>query len=367
MRVALDARKAYDGGIGRYIRSLSAAMLELDPGLELVLLLPPAMPGWLGDHPRVSRVDHASRLYGVGELWKTGRVLRGLDVDLVHEPHYTLPFGLPCPTVVTIHDLIHWHFPEYLPNPAARRYARWMIRSAARRADRVITVSEVSRRDLTELAGADPDRVRAIPLGVDPAFAGAGPEEVAEARRELGIDGGYILYVGALKPHKNPDVLVRAFRDASIPDATLLLVGGTPSASLLEAAGTEMIDTGRIRFVATLTDAHLVGLYAGARVVVLPSRYEGFGLPVLEAMAAGAPAVVSRAGSIPEVGGDAVVYVPPGEAGPLADALASLWSDRDRRSDLAARGRERARGFTWAETARRTREVYEAAASGTSS
>jgi len=362
--VALDARKAYDGGIGRYVRSLSGALLELDPTLELVLLMPPAMPGWLGPHPRVSRIDHGSRLYGVGELWKTGRVLRGVDVDLLHEPHYTLPFGVPCPSVVTIHDLIHWHFPEYLPNPAARRYARWMLRSAARRADRVVTVSEVSRRDLTELAGADPDRVAAIGLGVDPAFATAGPEEIARARAELAIDGQYILYVGALKPHKNPDVLLRAFQAAGIPDATLLLVGGAPGAWLRDAAGEAALTGGRVRFVDDLTDEHLVGLYAGARMVVLPSRYEGFGLPVLEAMAAGTPAVVSRAGSIPEVGGDAVSYVPPGDVGALAEALSRLWNDEDARADLARRGRERARGFTWAETARRTREVYEAAVTG---
>ncbi len=356
MKVALDARKAYDGGIGRYIRSLTAAMLEVDSELRLTLLMRPGQALWELPADRVRRVDFGAGLYSLGELWRTGGVLRKIAPDLFHEPHYILPFCLPCQSVVTIHDLIHVRFPEHL-SWLERRYARWMLNAAARRADRVITVSEASRRDLQAYTGISADRVQVTPLGVDPRFFDIAATEAKAARESCGLDGEFVLYVGALKPHKNPLGLLRAFRQAEIPAAGLVMAGEHPSTELKAVIDRERLGKG-VRFVGPREDPELRGLYAAARLFVLPSRCEGFGLPLVEAMAAGVPVIAASAGALPEVGGECAVYVSPDDTPGLAEAMRRLWNDQSERSRRIGLGLARARGFTWERTAELTLEVY---------
>jgi alpha-1,3-rhamnosyl/mannosyltransferase len=357
VKVAVDARKAYDGGIGRYIRCLTAAMMEVDAELRLALLMPPQLALWGLPQDRVCRVDFGAALYSIDELWRTRGPLRKIAPDLFHEPHYVLPFRLPCPSVVTIHDTIHVRYPEHLRNGIERRYARWMLRSAARRADRVITVSEASRRDLLAHAGVAGDRVEAVPLGVETRFFGVPSADAEVARARCGVSGDFLLYVGALKPHKNPLGLLRAYRGTEIPGATLVVAGEQPNSALRAVIDREGLGRG-VRFVGRVEDPELRGLYAGARVFVMPSRWEGFGLPLLEAMAAGVPAVAADVEPLREVGGDCPVYVSPDDTAGLAEAMRRLWHDEGERSRRAALGVARARRFTWERTAARTLATY---------
>lgn len=362
MKLAIDARKAYDGGIGRYVRCLSAALLEADPTLSIAFLMPERMPAFVDPHEgRVTRVDYDAGLYSFDELLGASARVTEAGVDLFHEPHYVLPFRIPVPRVVTIHDTIHVKFPRYLGGPVQRGYATFMVRSAARRAEHVLTVSESARRDVAAHARIDADRITATPLGVTPDFFETTDEDGATARSRLGVDGPFVLYVGALKPHKNPIGLCEAFEAASIAGpATLVLAGAGPLDVVTWGQSRGM--GGRIRVV-EVDDTTLRGLYHEARLFVLPSLYEGFGLPLLEAMASGTPAVASRVASTPEVGGEVPLYVPPGDVPALRAAIEALWADAPRREAMARAGRARAHAFTWRRTAELTLEVYRRAIS----
>jgi glycosyltransferase involved in cell wall biosynthesis len=233
--------------------------------------------------------------------------------------------------VVTIHDLSFERDPRAMSRRDRFVFKR-VVPRAARNARRVITVSERTKRDLVDLYGIPPERIAVTPHGVDPAF---GPGQVA--------GGGYLLFVGAVQARKDPLRAARAARAVGLP---LVVAGPEREPELareLEALGADL--RGYVE------KDELAGLYRGAAALVLPSRYEGFGLPVLEAMASGLPVVAADEPALREVAGDAAVYAD----GDLAEAVAAALADRDR---LVAAGLERAKAFTWEETARRTLAVY---------
>ncbi len=262
--------------------------------------------------------------------WSVPRVLRRLRPALAHFQH-ALPLRCPCPAVVTIHDLSFERDPSAMSSRDRFVFKR-VVPRAARSARRVIAVSERTKRDLVELYGIPVGKIAVTPHGVDPAF---GPGAVA------GCD--YLLYVGAIQARKDPLAAARAAQEVGLP---LVVAGPEREPELareLEALGVDL--RGYVE------KDELAGLYRGAAALVLPSRYEGFGLPVLEAMASGVPVVATDEPALREVAGDAAVYAD----GDLADAVRAALADRDR---LAAAGLERAKAFTWEETARRTLDVY---------
>lgn len=369
MRVALDARKAGDFGIGTYIRGLVGALAAGQPDWTFVLVGEPhafATPAaanveWLADR---------SPKYGLAELFSMSRRARQTRADLFHAPHYVLPFGLPCPAVVTIHDCIHLRYPAQLPRPLGvlpRRlsllYARAMLRHAGRAARRVIAVSESTARDLETLAGLDPQSIDVVPNGCDPAFRrDARPEELAaaDAILEPAGTGRYVLFAGNPKPHKNLAGLLRAVaRLREQVDPWLVLAGvDAPAARRLLREAAPGLPEGRLLATGTVDRPTLRGLFARARIVAAPSLFEGFGLTALEAMSAGIPVVAARAGGLPEVVGDAGLLVDPRDPAEIADSIHRLWEDGPLRARLAQQGRERAARFTWEEAARRTARVY---------
>jgi glycosyltransferase involved in cell wall biosynthesis len=262
--------------------------------------------------------------------WSVPRALRRLRPALAHFQH-ALPLRCPCPAVVTIHDLSFERDPRAMSRRDRFVFKR-VVPRAARNARRVITVSERTKRDLVDLYGIPPERIAVTPHGVDPAF---GPGHVA--------GGGYLLFVGAVQARKDPLRAARAARAVGLP---LVVAGPEREPELareLEALGADL--RGYVE------KDELAGLYRGAAALVLPSRYEGFGLPVLEAMASGLPVVAADEPALREVAGDAAVYAD----GDLAEAVAAALADRDR---FVAAGLERAKAFTWEETARRTLAVY---------
>ncbi|HVS33404.1 MAG TPA: glycosyltransferase family 1 protein [Thermoanaerobaculia bacterium] len=339
MRIGIDARKMRDYGIGTYIRGLMAGLSECRGDEEYVIFGPEnARPAVLPDGFRYHAVEAPH--YSIRELFVMGRAIARADLDVFHAPHYVVPFT-PCPTVVTIHDLIHLHVRHR--NPLAALYARTMLWRAVRRSRRVITVSETVKR---EIEAAFPGAaVTVTPNGVGAPF-----------RPSLRTSPGpsYFLYVGNDKPHKNVERTVEEFG---------LLRGEKPKVSLL------LVGAPFERFHATpgviapgfLETDELAALYRHAVALVQPSREEGFGLPALEAMASGTAVITSTHPALVEVTGDAALHVDVESAGALAAAMRELMDDSTRRDALAQRGMERAKEFTWKRCAELTRQVYLAA------
>ncbi len=364
MRIVIDARKLHDFGIGTYIRNLVTGLAALDTTTDFVLLTKPAdTAAATAAGPNFRAVTETAKSYSLAEQWRIPLAAARARADLLHEPHYVLPPLTRCRTVVTIHDCIHLRFPEYLPSRASFFYAHAMIRMAARKADRVLTVSEASKRDILHYTGVAPDKVEVIYNGLDDRFAAA-PDAAAIERvqQRFQLDHPFVLYVGNIKPHKNLERLIAAFAAARPdgPDGLKLVVIGDETSnypSVRQAVHRHRLDK-HVRFFGFLPAATLVVFYRLARAFVFPSLYEGFGLPPLEAMANETPVVTSNVSSLPEVAGEAALLVDPYDVASIADGIRRAVSDEPLRQVLIARGRERAGHFSWTRAAADTLAAY---------
>jgi glycosyltransferase involved in cell wall biosynthesis len=272
------------------------------------------------------------------------RLLRRVRPAVAHFQHVAAP-GCRAPAVVTVHDLSFERDPT-LMGRRDRFFFRTMMPRSVRRADRIVAVSEVTRRDLIEQYGADERKIVVIPNGVDPEFSPEGPTREGTP---------YLLFVGSLQARKDPVTAIEAFSRVT-GELRLVLVGPDKGGGREARATAERLGVAdRVEFTGHVGKTELASLYRGARALVFPSRYEGFGLPVVEAMASGTPVVASSAGAIPEVAGDAAILVEPGDPAGLAAGVAQALVDRAR---LVRAGLEHARRYTWADSARRTVALY---------
>lgn len=353
-RIAIDVRKVNDFGIGTYLRNLIRHLPRIDDVNEYYALC------YRQDEDLLRSLSTSVRTvfvtppnYSVSEHLFLPLALRRIGADLFHSPHYVLPLLTRCPSVVTIHDVIHLLFPQYLPSRSAVHYARYMIGRALKRARLVMTVSNASKRDILGFFDVDESKIRVIPNGIDAALT----EELEDAavdriRQRFQLTGRNALFVGNIKPHKNVERLIGAFaklrEDPAYADVTLVVVGDEISKypSLRRAVERHRVRA-NVRFFGFVPERTLVGLYRAADIFVFPSLYEGFGLPPLEAMANGTPVVTSAISSLPEVVGDAALTVDPYNIDEIADAMRSLLSDVPLRERLIAAGRERASLFAW--------------------
>jgi glycosyltransferase involved in cell wall biosynthesis len=364
VRIGIDARKLHDFGIGTYIRNLLRQLARLDRETEYVLLCRRAdekMMSSLGENFRP--VAEAAGNYSVAEQLRIPMALKRQGVTLFHAPHYVLPPLVRCRSVVTIHDCIHLMFPQYLPNRFALRYARTSMALASRRATRVMTVSESSKRDLLRFLQIDPDKIAVIPNAYDDRFAVEPREEdVVRVSERYQLHDEFVLYAGNVKPHKNLERLIDAFdlvRKRGLDHLKLVLIGDEISkyAALRRAVHQHQLHK-HVRFLGYLPEETLAVMYRLAGVFVFPSLYEGFGLPPLEAMASGTPVVTSNVSSLPEVAGDAAVLVDPYEPAAIADGICRVLTDETLRRDLRRKGIARARQFSWEQSVRRIHEIY---------
>jgi glycosyltransferase involved in cell wall biosynthesis len=375
MHVVLDARylARRQSGVGAYTQRLITGLATIDAANRYTCLIAADGPGLpvrqanvAASPTRVSFEDHLR-----GDLWLLAYLplrLRALRTDVYHGPAVFLPHvKLGYRTVVTIHDLVSFLFPETVPRKYSL-YMRLMTRLAARSADQIIAVSLATKADLVRMLRVAPAKIVVIHEAVDPEFARPlRPESIEAVVRRYGIERPYCLFVGNLEPRKNLPALIEAF--AAVRRR---LGAGGRSVQLVLAGTRAWLHTGIFRAVeqhglgdaVVFTDyvplADLPALYAGARCFVFPSLYEGFGLPVLEAMAAGTPVVAARAGSIPEVAGDGALLVDARVPGELATAIETLLTDGALRERLVVRGRARAAMFDWTTVARQTLAVYSA-------
>jgi glycosyltransferase involved in cell wall biosynthesis len=364
MRIAIDARKLRDYGIGTYVRNLLRELARQDRDTDYVVICRPEdrpLVGALGENFRI--VPEAAPPYSLAEQVRVPLDLRRQGVELFHEPHYVLPPLTPCRAVVTIHDCIHLRFPQYLPTRGAYAYARLFLWSATRQADRVITVSEASKRDILDYFHIPPEKIEVIYNGIDERFLTPPPEEeVVRVRERYQLDAPFLLYAGNIKPHKNLERLVQAFgllRRDGFDDLRLLLIGDEISkyAPLRHAVHQHRLHK-HVRFFGFVSDQTLAALYRLASVFVFPSLYEGFGLPPLEAMASGTPVVTSNVSSLPEVVGDAALLVDPYDPEAIAGGIRMVLTDPGLRAALRERGLRRVREFSWERSVRRVREIY---------
>ncbi len=355
-------------GVGRYLRNLLREMAGLDPDLSLRLYLDREGRDGLEDLPRVERRALPGRRGMNVFRWThqaLPRMLRREPVPLVHFPFYTLPFRLHCPAVVTIHDITFSLHPEWFPWRSRIAFTA-VAPGSARRAAHVLTVSECSRRDLVERYALDPARVTAVPLAADPAFRPRAAGEVAEVGRRYGLRSPYLIHLGSLHPRRNLERLLDALaglgRESG--EVTLALAGRVerPYRSvepLIRSRGLR----DRVLHLGYAPDRDLPALVSGARALVYPSLYEGFGLPILEAMACGTPVLTSNVSALPETAGDAALLVDPRSTEEIARGIRSLLGDDRLRERLRRAGLERAGRFSWRRTAEATLRVYRLALS----
>jgi glycosyltransferase involved in cell wall biosynthesis len=285
-------------------------------------------------------------------------------MDVFHSVHARVPPQRRGGTVLTVHDLREYRLPHFFPHLQFERPARSAM---ARRAHRVVVISQSTRRDAIELMGLDPARVRVVPNGLDPRFLEpCSTEDLASFQKQRGLARPYVLFLSSADPRKGLGDACSAFRLATsrgLSGFDLVVAGTMPSdaGELLTAAG----DRDRVRVIGIVGDTEIPLLLAGARSLLFASHYEGFGLPLLEAFACGTPVVACRNSSIPEVAGDAAILTPTGDAEALAEGLLRVEEDDELRLDMREKGLRRCRDFTWERAAELMVEVYrEAAAEG---
>ena len=364
MRIAIDTRKLHDFGIGTYVRNLVHGLARRQDDAEYVLLVKKADIDYaraLG--PRFEALQVEAGNYSISEQWAVPRALTGARVQLFHARHYVVSPMTRVPFVVTIHDCIHLRFPEYLPNRAASYYARVMMRSSARRSKRILTVSEASKQDILHYLRVPPGKIEVVYNALDERLAERPtPQEMDRVRDRYQLTAPFILYAGNIKPHKNVDRLIEAYsilRRRGLEHVKLLLIGDQISKypNLRRLVHRFQLHQ-HVRFLGYVPDKTLAALYRLASLFVFPSLYEGFGLPPLEAMAAGTPVITSNVSSLPEVVGEAAVLIDPMDAGAIADAMVDVLGNEPRRLALIEAGFARVQRFSWDRSVARIHELY---------
>ncbi len=375
LHIAIDARRVRDFGIGTYIRSLVHALGAVDSSTRYTLISGPDEARTLAGLPK----NFHSAVYSRKDSDPIDNLafpifLRGLSPDLVHIPLNRVPLMMIKPYVVTVHDMASLLYPEG-ESEFRKQWWRYRFRRGLERAAQVMAVSDATKRDVENILGIPANRIRKVYNAPDPGFLSAGqlvnPDERQRILERYQITYPYILYAGNIRRHKNVPRLVEAFavvrgQLASHPvykDLRLVIIGDTISQypAVRQAVIKSRIEQ-MVRFLGFVPFDTLRCFYEAAAAFVFPSRYEGFGLPPLEAMACGTPVVTSNVSSLPEVVGDAAVQVNPENVFDIARGIRDVLLDQELRLDLIRRGREQASRFSWERTAREVLDIYREAA-----
>lgn len=353
VRILIDGRmfRGRMHGLARYVFATLQAMARAAPDWHFgVLEREGAFADLAAELPNIEPVPVQADPFTLAEHLELPRRVAAWNPALFHAPTIAVPSGIRCRLVATVPDLTPFHFPR---RGWERLYFRWVLAPALRRARGVLVYSQHTAGDLVENLGILRERITVTGLGVDPALARAvAPAALVDLRKRLGLEDGYVLCLANPKPHKNVEVLLKAW-DKARPQADLALV--CPRAAWLDEI---LVSAHRVRRLDHVAEEDLPALYQGARLLVIPSLYEGFGLPAAEAMAAGTPVIAARAASLPEVVGQDGWLFDPKDPADLAWALANLLHDPERRAELSRRGRERAARWTWEDAARTHLRVY---------
>jgi glycosyltransferase involved in cell wall biosynthesis len=355
MKIIFDARVLgeYMHGIARYCLHLLRQLLAKDRGDEyLILISHSKIQEWFTSKVSVRWLSTSIPLYSMQEQIMIPIHLRREVFDFFHSPTFTIPLLFSPKGIITIHDLIPMLFPEDY-GLSHRLFFRFVVRRAVARCQKVFTVSEQSKNDIITLLQGKKERLVVTPNGLDPHW-GPKTEEPAFSRR-YGLDLGYFVFVGNPKPHKNFPRVLSAFelliKDDSYPGKLVAI--GIPPGNL----SADLKD--RVLFLPQCNDQDLSLFYSGADLLVAPSLYEGFGLPVLEAMACGCPILIGNQGALPEIAGDAGFQVNPYDIHAIKEGIWEILHHQDLRQDLRERGLKQAKQYSWEKTARIVLETYD--------
>ncbi len=377
MRVALNGwflvHNAHTG-TGQYLRALAEWLPRVAPQHEYAVVVPSGEPAEAAPSVRVHPVQcGASNLDKVRfEQVLFPRACRALNADLAHVPYFAPPLASPAPIVVTVHDLIPLVLPEYRGSQWVRLYTA-LAAAATAGASLVLADSDASRQDVLHRLHLPPEKVRTVYLAAGEQYTPKGDWRVDDPiKQKYGLDEGYVLYLGGFDARKNVRALLSAWTWAagSIGEGYPLVLGGrlpAPDGQFFEdfprlAQELDIADT--VKFIGKVDEMDKPALYRGASVFVYPSRYEGFGLPPLEAMACGVPVVASNAASVVEVVGQAGYLLPPDDTRAFGAAILTCVVEPAVADDLRARGLEQARKFSWEKAARETTAAYESVQEG---
>ncbi len=377
MRIGINAHlvafsKSYrQAGVSKYTELLINNLARLDTINDYYIYIsnaprPATFAAAPNFHIRESRLPTVKPPVRIS--WEQGlapALLLRDKLSILHCPVNVVPLAAPCRTIVTIHDLGFMRYPERY-RTAKRRYLQTMTNFSAHRAAHIITDAESGRQEIIELLGVKPEKVTAIPLGVDARFQPLEPVQIEQFRREKNLPARFVLYMGTLEPRKNIPLLLKGFarlkkEQPQAVEGVELILGGAKGwmyeeiFRLVRELDLEAIT----HFPGYVNEEELPLWYNSAECFVYPSVYEGFGLPPLEAMACGCPVITSNTSSLPEVVGAAGLTVGPQDEIGLSAALAQLLTSSTERSIRRELGIVQARKFSWEETARRTLEIYQ--------
>ena len=365
MKIAIDARMIRPGsmhGIARYVHHLLRGLKELEREHIFFVFASADSPLWEHEWPSFIRLISVSAEWiSLKEQIEIPRILKKLGVELFHSPSFVAPLGVPCQMVMTIHDLNHVALPQFY-TPFHQFYYQVIVRGSVRRSRYILTVSNFSKQEITRTLNLSPDKVFVTYNGVSEQYQPVKDKEKLNYVRELyGLADRFILCVSNNKPHKNVHQLVRAFCYADIDIPLVLASPFEPS--LLRIAdnyGKKHL----IYFSKFIEEEHLPAVYSMTNLFVYPSTYEGFGLPPLEALACGAPVVVARSSSLPEVVGENAIFANPYDFKAIAHALEMGILDEGLRLRLIKRGLKHSRTFSWGRMTDDTLAVYDRCAQG---
>lgn len=376
MKIILDARIMLPEmtGIGRYILGLMSGFhrIEMKDTIEVWLQrgLERGHPVWEYDGGGVSLRQLPLRHMDFRQHWFVSRQLRLAEADIYHNPHFDLPLGIKGKVITTIHDLKYLAIPGFFP-----RYSRLkrlvlmlMMGYAVRRSDLIISVSQSTRYDLFRFFGVPAEKVKVVYEGVSEIFyQSPAQKHVTRVRNKYGLERPYFLFVGERRPHKNIERLVEAFEMANtiLGNQFDLVIVGKKYADF-QAVDLKIESSPQrhnIRLLDYVADEELPVLYHLATGFVFVSLYEGFGLPLLEAMASATPVICSNTTSLPEVAGGAALMVSPDNVGQIAEAMVRIATNQDLREEFAQLGRKRAEMFTWQKAAAEVLNIYHQVAS----
>lgn len=363
MRGLIDAHMigTREGGNETYVAGLLRGYETLQPVDTSIIALyrrgwPETAPGPVVRSLAILDDQNIKRLF-----WQLPNLSRQLGADVLHVT-YNAPLSTPCATVVSVHDVIYRRYPSYF-SPRVRILLNTLLPLSMRRATLILTISEASRAEIAHYYPWAAPKVRVVPIAAGPLVdSSTNPDAEAVAVTQLSGGRPFILAVGTVQPRKNIARLIAAYislRDRDITTAKLIIVGQSAwQSSQIEAIATQSPYAEDIVFAGYQADSTLAALYRACAVFAYPSLYEGFGLPVVEAMACGAPVVAGTISSIPEVAGDAALLVDPLSADAIGDAIKQILTDAALAASLRERGRRRAAQFTWSRSAQQTLEVY---------
>jgi len=352
MKIGIDMQStvASKTGIGHYTSQLVKKLISIDRTNSYNFLR--CNRFWSERVPR--------RL--IWENIEIPRQAKQIKLDLLHVPGFASPYSCPCPIIVTVHDLIGMIFPKNLGLFSRFYWSKWLP-FVVKRADVILASSENTKKDIQRLLGVNPENIKVVYLGVGKHFIPKKEKEISQVKNKYGISNDYVLHVGAVEPRKNIERLIVAFKKAKAKvgkDIKLVIAGKKEWAyeKVLSTIKKEALQNDVI-FSGYIEDADLPAIYSGASVLAFPSLYEGFGLPLVEAMACGTPIVASNISSVPEIAKEAAILVDPYNEEDLSEALVSVLSDQKLKDSLTQKGHKRVSEFSWDKTAQEVLKEYQ--------